>query len=355
MMHSIKVDKTQYKISDFLSWYRSSDLVLSPEFQRNSVWKKAQKAYLIDTVLRGFPVPIIYIRDRVANLETLKQEREVVDGQQRLRTILAFVLGADFGGDYDLERDDFTISKTYTPELKGMRFNDLEDQEKSAILTYEFSTHVLPSDTSDSEVLQIFSRMNSTGTKLNEQELRNAEFFGPFKVSAYNSAYKYIGEWRNRWGVFSADNIARMKEVELISDIYGMMLCGVQGKTNKYLTGLYRDYDEVFEERSVVEERLEALFDLISKNFENIVKDSRFKNPNLFFLLCMVLYDDVFGVDEELVRRKPSKISKKLLDWVRQVSEWSDLDFKDLVMTQRAASKDSRENFLEAYRNEKKG
>ena len=86
------------------------------------------------------------------------------------------------------------------------------------MLDYDFSVHVLPADTEDRDVLQIFARMNSTGLKLNDQELRNAEFYGSYKEAAYRLAYEQLGRWRS-WGIFSETDIARMLEVEETSDI----------------------------------------------------------------------------------------------------------------------------------------
>ena len=59
--------------------------------------------------------------------------------------------------------------------------------------------------------------MNSTGVKLNAQELRNAEFFGEFKEVCYELATEQLNRWRH-WGIFSPDRIARMMEVELTSE-----------------------------------------------------------------------------------------------------------------------------------------
>ena len=59
-MAPITTQKTIFKVSGFLSWQRNNSLLLSPQFQRNSVWKSGTKSYLIDTVVRGFPIPIIF-------------------------------------------------------------------------------------------------------------------------------------------------------------------------------------------------------------------------------------------------------------------------------------------------------
>ena len=237
------VTKTVYKISDFLSWQRSGSLVLSPSFQRRSVWPLAAKSLLVDTVVRGIPVPIIFIREQT-DLKSLEPIREVVDGQQRLRTLISFV---DKGliANYDSARDSFTVRKEHNSSIAGKSYSDLEATDRKAILTYEFSVHVLPSDTDDRQILQIFARMNSTGVRLNNQELRNAMYFGVFKSLAYKLAYEQLGRWR-AWGVFTEDNIARMDEVETTSELMRLMLVGQQSLSQPGLNKLYGDNDERF-------------------------------------------------------------------------------------------------------------
>src|SRR5438105_13440736 len=71
----IQTLKTQYRVSDFVEWMKSGALQLNPNFQRRPVWKKGAKSFLIDTILKGLPVPIIFLRDIPSNLKTLKGAR----------------------------------------------------------------------------------------------------------------------------------------------------------------------------------------------------------------------------------------------------------------------------------------
>ena len=96
---------------------------------------------------------------------------EVVDGQQRLRTVISYIV-PDLLDDYDPARDFFTVQKAHNSELANKKFTELAPEIKQRILDYQFSVHVLPSHVDDREVLQIFARMNATGVKLNDQELR---------------------------------------------------------------------------------------------------------------------------------------------------------------------------------------
>src|SRR6266508_3016591 len=223
-MNHAAIQKTVFKVRDLVSWQRIGSLLLSPNFQRRPVWPKGAKSYLIDTVVRGIPIPIIFLRQRT-DLDTLEPKREVVDGQQRLRTLFAFI---DQGllRDFLPDRDAFTVKRSHNKDLAGKQFKDLPVSVRQAILEYEFSVHVLPSDTDDRDILQIFARMNATGYKLNSQELRNAGWFGDFKNLAYELAYEQLSRWR-KWRVFSETDIARMLEVEETSDMMALILQGL--------------------------------------------------------------------------------------------------------------------------------
>lgn len=83
-MDASEIKRTTFSVSDFLSWQKDGTLELSPPFQRRSVWNEGAKSYLVDTVSKGLPTPLIFIRDQI-DLDALKHRREVIDGQQRLR------------------------------------------------------------------------------------------------------------------------------------------------------------------------------------------------------------------------------------------------------------------------------
>ena len=62
-MKTWNIQRTQFKVSDFVNWYRSNELELSPIFQRRSVWPTGAKSFLIDTVMRGLPIPAVILQE----------------------------------------------------------------------------------------------------------------------------------------------------------------------------------------------------------------------------------------------------------------------------------------------------
>jgi hypothetical protein len=300
------VTKTQYKVSDFLNWQKSGLLVLSPKFQRRSVWRPGAKSYLLDTIIRGYPIPIIFLREQKTDLTTLRHKREVVDGQQRIRTFLSFVDPSSLGNQYVPARDAFEIRKAHNKELSGKGFDQLPDDVRQSILDYEFSVQVLPSSIDDRQVIQIFARMNATGYKLNSQELRNAGFFGEFKSSMYRLAAEQLPRWE-KWRIFTWDNIARMEEVEITSEFAQLMLNGIVGRSQRALGKLYELKDVDYPEKSEVERRFQAVMDIIDDYLSGELPGTIFKKRPLFYALFSVLYDRAYGIGSKLKRKKAKR------------------------------------------------
>ena len=85
-----RVDYQPIIVQDLVNWYQHDELNLVPWYQRRSVWTGPQKAYLINTLFEQKPVPTLYFRHTV-DLEEDKSLREVVDGQQRIRSIVEYI------------------------------------------------------------------------------------------------------------------------------------------------------------------------------------------------------------------------------------------------------------------------
>lgn len=312
--------KTQYRVSDFVAWQRDGSLQLNPNFQRRNVWKKGAKSYLIDTILRNLPIPIIFLRELPSNLKTLKAGRDVVDGQQRMRTVLSYI---DPGllKDFDPTRDEFTIDEAHNSKLAGKSFSELDKEDQQRILDYQFSVHSFQADTDDRLILQIFARMNSTGLKLNAQELRNAEFFGKFKTLAYELATEQLHRWR-AWKLFTPDQIARMQEVELTSEFMLLILRGVLEKNPKTIDSFYKKFDRQFEEGAEVATRFRAALDTIEAAITPQIISELFRNRTIFYALFAAIYGLQYGLrsasdTKKLKHEKPRPLKPGMVEQMK--------------------------------------
>jgi uncharacterized protein with ParB-like and HNH nuclease domain len=304
------ISKTVYKVHDFISWQRNGSLILSPSFQRRPVWNQSAKSYLIDTVVKGLPIPIIFIREK-SDLRNLEPSREIVDGQQRLRTLISYIQ-PNLLSDLKPATDLFKVLRSHNKELGGKEFKELNTTLQQRILNYEFSVHVLPSETEDSEVLQIFARMNSTGVKLNYQELRNAKYFGEFKETMYNIGYQNLNRWR-KWNIFNETDIARMSEVEEVSDLVNIMINGLKGRSQTTLDNLYKEFDDEFSFSTEVERRFNYIMDKIDETVGDYISHSPFSRSALFNTLFIFYYDIAYRLNSKLEKVKPNEIDSSII------------------------------------------
>lgn len=286
MTDQIITRKTFYPVKQFVSWCTHDQITLRPPFQRKHVWKAKARSFLIDTILKGLPLPIIILRDKAG--VSFEPQLEVVDGQQRLTTLLVYVKPELF------HDQKFTISKAHNKDLAGKAFADLPEDHQQRILDYELSVHILPSSVDDQQVLHIFSRLNATGVKLNAQELRNAEYKGEFKTFTLALSIKHLSHWK-MFHLFTEDEFARMQDVQFTSDLVLRSLKGTTASTPKILNDLYRTYDEEFHDEAEIERRFEIIIQEIASTFENNILPPEFSHTTWFYALFGKVHDALFG------------------------------------------------------------
>src|SRR6185369_15042361 len=255
-------------ISWFQDQYKSDHLELRPPFQRNPVWLTKQRSFLIESILLDIPIPEVYVQVTQASDGT--EQYGVVDGQQRLRTILQFV---GIERDEDQRDEDINLfaldALLPTSTHKGKTFADLTDDERKQFFRYEICVRFLYTD-DPREVEDVFKRLNKFTLPLKPQELRNATYHGPFaKLSEKLADDEY---WAvNR--IISPAAIRRMADIEMMSDLLIGLLHGPQGGSAKVIDEYYLDYEqyeEEFPEQNTTERRFTETHDTIKRLFPNI-------------------------------------------------------------------------------------
>ena len=265
-------------VTDFVRWNGEGTLLLSPKFQRRRVWPTKARAFLIDTILRGMPVPKIFMRQHL-DVRSSKTVHEVVDGQQRLRAILDF-------------RDDLLALAHDNPDFPGCTFSSLAPDAQKDFLKYEFSVDVLV-DAADADVLDIFARINSHSVPLNAQEKRNAKFFGSFKNTAYSLGFQHLEFWK-RHRILSDAVVARMKEAELTSELMVAMAAGLQDKKGS-LDSFYKKWDDRYPYKAKSVDRFQDIIDLVEQYLGTVLSQSNFRRPAIFYSLFLVIYEIRYG------------------------------------------------------------
>jgi hypothetical protein len=281
-MKKIELSHRMYAIHDLKRLYDSKEVVVQPKYQRRRTeWPLNAKTSLIDTIVNNYTIPPIYIRSYV---DSKRQRRtEIIDGQQRVTTIMEFLNG------------DFALTSTFSDqELVGLTFQELPPDIQDSINDYELSCMAIRGAT-ESDIITIFSRVNSFSLPLNPQEKRNAIYAGEFKTTVYDIASKYYTFWRS-FNILSNAAIARMKDAELVSELFSVIMNGLSGVKEKELDELYEKYDGQFPNRVQYENmftRIVSFFGTLFDNNDNI--RSHFRKISWFFPLFLVFYIKSYG------------------------------------------------------------
>ena len=291
-----------YRIAQFIRWADRDELILQPKFQRRPSWENAARSYLIDTIVRELPLPKIYLR-RVINPKTGLTSYEVVDGQQRLRAILDFYKGT------------LILSRHHNPELGDTTFDHLPDALQRMFLSYEIFTEVMEK-ASDQEVWAMFERLNSYTLTLNRQERLNAKWFGYFKQIAYKLAAEEsaLNSWKYL-RVFSDRQIARMREVELTSDVLVAIVDGISDITD--IARAYSKYDKEFPNQEEASEQFKTSLSWIVNELSNAVRVTRFRSVAWFYSIEVAIADMLSGIPQGLGPQTPvpsSVVQNRMLE-----------------------------------------
>jgi hypothetical protein len=278
-------DSRAYSINDFIEWNDKKQLQLSPKFQRKSIWTDDAKSYLMDTIIRGKPIPKIFIRQTI-NVDTRQSIREVVDGQQRLRTIISYL------------NDGFVISKKHNEKYGGYFFSQLGNIDpdiQSQILNYELAVDLLV-NLPDNEILDIFSRLNSYSVTLNEQEKIHANHFSQFKIVVDSLAHKFNDFWTEN-KLLTNQKVLRMEDATLVADLVIAMLEGIQSK--KQIKSFYNKYEREFDyDITDITYKFDMTMYLIKEIFNEGLKKTEFKRIHLFYTLFTSFYHTLFGIKD---------------------------------------------------------
>jgi uncharacterized protein with ParB-like and HNH nuclease domain len=240
-------------ISNFYEEYAVGKYEMNPPYQRLSVWSTEKKAFFIDSILKNLPIPPIFLRQKIDDL-TGKTRYEVIDGKQRLSSIIEFIEGPLVTAD---EADD----PFHDEDLAGKCFSELEGdklgQYKKLFWRYQIPVEYI--DTGDPVVIdRIFDRLNRNGEPLTGQELRHSNYYSsPLLALCYQLSKHQF--WSDR--LVTTDK-SRMEDVAFISELVFVLL----EKTE--LTATDEELDKFYTKYAFANDidwkQLEAQFELLT-------------------------------------------------------------------------------------------
>ena len=304
-------------IAWFQDHYKNVRLELRPPFQRKPVWSDKQRSALIESVLMDVPIPEVYVQVSISDDGV--EEFGVVDGQQRLRTILQFVGLEREEDQHDHDNNNnFSLDALPATSLhKGKSFADVTGDARKRFFQYEICVRFLYTE-NIREIEDVFKRLNKFAMPLKAQELRNATFHGPFaKISEELADDEY---WAvNR--IVTPAAIRRMADIEMMSDLLIGLLHGPQGGSAKIVDQYYENYEQ-YEDEFPEQSRVKRVFargkSLIERLFPNI-SDTRWGNRADFYSLFVALGSLLEKHD--LAKSKEKELRDRLLKFAADVSK----------------------------------
>ncbi|MDR4498351.1 MAG: DUF262 domain-containing protein [Candidatus Scalindua sp.] len=170
--NEIRTDKLDISFGEIANLYENKELIITPEYQRLFRWHPTQKSRFIESILLGIPTPAIFVAEDESGVW------ELVDGLQRVSTVLEFmgVLTNEEGQSVPPSKLIKSGKKTHIPSLEGVLFNDLSLKARLSIKRAGCRVEVIKIGTKSRMKYEVFERLNTGGSGLTEQEVRNCIF-----------------------------------------------------------------------------------------------------------------------------------------------------------------------------------
>lgn len=260
----IDIREDPHTVFELIRKINQNKIIIDPDFQRNIVWKHEQKSEFIESVILNFPLPPWYVN------QTVEGKYIIVDGLQRTSALYGFV-----NDEFELKGLKALI------KLNGYKFSELASLKgdyQTKIEDKKLTLYIIKPSVSSKIIIDIFKRINTGGTQLNQQEIRNCIFSGKStKLLKELSEKEYFKDAIN--GGISSD---RMKDREAI------LRC-LAFKIFDYEKDYFGDLSNFLEKAM---KKINTMTDLeikdLEKDFERVMKitldffgKSNFRLPNV--------------------------------------------------------------------------
>lgn len=222
-------------VANFWENFLLNKYEFDPAYQRKSVWSDEKQSFFIDSVLKNFPMPPIFLHQKIDD-DTGKTKYDIIDGKQRLTSLIRFLKNEIPASD------EFENSPFYDEKIAGIYFSEFDEKGltdyKRKLWRYVIPIEYI--DTSDKNVIDnIFDRLNRNGEPLNGQELRKSVYHGT-KLLLLVEKIADGPFWKDR---LEKTDVARMEHYEFVSEILFQLIEGKPLHANQQeLDRLYENY-----------------------------------------------------------------------------------------------------------------
>ncbi len=309
----VKYHDWELQVSDVKRKMERGELIPGPEWQRGYIWKLKDEQLLVDSILKGLPIPKFYLTQEYAAKQN-KSIHYAVDGQQRLRAIDKF------------------LNNELQIKIKGKlyRFKDLDRQTQQQITTYKLNGHYM-TDYKQVDVNFLFQRLNRTGIKLTNMEVWNNEYF---KTNVLNMVKEIYEEMKGSYDViYTEENIKRKLPLDDIIDLCNcLQKNSVEGGSKKELESFLKNNRKISgNENLKIKSKFKKTINNINKIFsKQDLESSDYGKRTHFISLALAaglliheyyILSDVVKLKKVLLKfidNQPEKYKESVLGAIRQ-------------------------------------
>jgi hypothetical protein len=310
----LQADFGERTINELMLIFRNRQMNLEPGFQRRSVWSDLDRRRFVQSILSNYPVPCIFLYQRNHRGRIVY---DVIDGKQRLETILMFV------GMGRFKRDRFDVKLDLGNGQEWYDWNQVKRKHdaRHQFETYKIQTVEVTGDLG--EIVDLFVRINSTGKRLTSGEKRHANFYNSHFLKEVERLVSKFQHYLLKQKILSQNQIDRMKGTELFAEL--LMSIDNVGPINKKaaLDSAIRNDRVNGNTLHRISRQFIKTMNLLKRMFPDI-RQTRFHNTVEFYTLFLVVWEmnrENFVLHEQRRNHIAFALLKKLSNGVDELKE----------------------------------
>jgi hypothetical protein len=261
-------DLEAWPIRRLIREHEAGHLDLTPPYQRNPVWTARAQQKLMESILLGKPIPSFFL------LKTAKSSYEMIDGQQRARTILGY------WKNLVTDHENLTFEKRLNQSRR-------RKQTASGFLDYQLNMTIVTEIDDNESIEEYYALLNSAGLRLNRPELKKAEYFTTNFLKlvldcADDATFKSLK-------LIKESSSTRMNDVDFVSELLALLKFGIGDKKER-VDQLYEDDINLAEYNSLKQSFEEQMRVFNRCNHMVPLLRTRYKQKNDFYSIFYIFY-----------------------------------------------------------------
>ena len=272
-------DRNTKTVKIIFNEFTNDDLIIDQTYQRRKVWLKPDKIRLIETILLDLIIPEVFFWPATIDSDTGDMVTHVVDGQQRITSIVEFI-----EGEFSLD-EKYLMDEKIKESCGNKFFNELSNEDKEKLWCYKLSIVEIDRSFTKQDITKMFNRLNLTNYSLNKQEIRNS------KVSVFGDKAEELSlyEFWKIYKVFSAADARRMKDIVYCASIYILANEGIVDETSdRKINEYYEDYSDAFDENKSIITKIKLGMSMIEKLCDNTTLSFVSKKAQMYTMFSFV-------------------------------------------------------------------